>query len=280
MRVGIIGLGLMGGSFALALKKLYKNRGEKLEIVGIDHNDQHCLEALELKIADRITDDINDLLDLDLIILTIPVDGILKVIPELKNISEQTTVIDFGSTKELIVNSIPKEIRANFVAAHPMTGTEKFGPTAADRKLYRGKVVVLCDTEDNDPQHLKLAKNIFRELGMKIFYMGAKEHDRHAAYISHMPHAVSFSLANAVMSQQNPRSILAMAGGGFKDMSRIAKSSPNMWIDVFKQNKDNLLDAIDSINSELAKFQELVENEKWEELNSWILNANKLHDIL
>ena len=280
MKVGIIGLGLMGGSFALALKKLYKNKGEKLEIVGIDHNDQHCIEALELKIADRITDDINDLLDLDLIILTVPVNAMLKIIPELKDISEHTTVIDFGSTKELIIKAIPKEIRANFVAAHPMTGTEKFGPTAADRKLYRGKVVVLCDTEENDPKHLKLAKNLFRELGMKIFYMGAKEHDRHAAYISHMPHAVSFSLANAVMAQQNPQSILAMAGGGFKDMSRIAKSSPNMWLDVFKQNKDNLLDAVDSINSELAKFQELVENENWEELRNWILNANKLHDIL
>ncbi len=280
MKVGIIGLGLMGGSFALALKKLYKNKGEKLEIVGIDHNDQHCIEALELKIADRITDDINDLLDLDLIILTVPVNAMLKIIPELKDISEHTTVIDFGSTKELIIKAIPKEIRANFVAAHPMTGTEKFGPTAADRKLYRGKVVVLCDTEENDPKHLKLAKNLFRELGMKIFYMGAKEHDRHAAYISHMPHAVSFSLANAVMAQQNPQSILAMAGGGFKDMSRIAKSSPNMWIDVFKQNKDNLLDAVDSINRELAKFQELVENENWEELRNWILNANKLHDIL
>ncbi len=280
MKVGIIGLGLMGGSFALALKKLYKNKGEKLEIVGIDHNDQHCIEALELKIADRITDDINDLLDLDLIILTVPVNAMLKIIPELKDISEHTTVIDFGSTKELIIKAIPKEIRANFVAAHPMTGTEKFGPTAADRKLYRGKVVVLCDTEENDPKHLKLAKNIFRELGMKIFYMGAKEHDKHAAYISHMPHAVSFSLANAVMAQQNPQSILAMAGGGFKDMSRIAKSSPNMWIDVFKQNKDNLLDAVDSINRELAKFQELVENENWEELRNWILNANKLHDIL
>ena len=280
MRVGIIGLGLMGGSFALALKKRYKQKDEKLEIVGIDHNDQHCLEALELKIADRITDDIHDLFDLDLIILTIPVNGMIKAIQELKDVSEHTTIIDFGSTKELIVKSIPKEIRANFVAAHPMTGTEKFGPTAADRKLYRGKVVVLCDTEDNDKQHLKLAKNIFRELGMKIFYMGAKEHDRHAAYISHMPHAVSFSLANAVMAQQNPQSILAMAGGGFKDMSRIAKSSPNMWIDVFKQNKENLLDALNSTNSELAKFQELVENEHWEELKNWILNANKLHDIL
>ena len=280
MRVGIIGLGLMGGSFALALKKLYKKRDEKLEIVGIDHNDQHCIEALELKIADRITDDINDLLDLDLIILTIPVNAMLKVIPELINISKDTTIIDFGSTKELIIKAIPQEIRENFVAAHPMTGTEKFGPTAADKKLYRGKVVVLCDTEANSKRHLKLAKNIFRELGMKIFYMGAKEHDRHAAYISHMPHAVSFSLSNAVMGQQNPQSILAMAGGGFKDMSRIAKSSPNMWLDVFKQNKTNLLDAVDSINTELEKFKQLVEEENWDELREWILNANKLHDIL
>ena len=280
MKVGIIGLGLMGGSFALALKKKYKEKEDKLEIIGLDHNDQHCIEALELKIADKITDDISDLLNLDLIVLTIPVNAIISIMPQLKDASENTTIIDFGSTKELIVKSIPKEIRENFVAAHPMAGTEKFGPTAADRKLYRGKVVVLCNTEENSPKHLKLAKNIFKDLGMKIFYMDAVAHDRHAAFISHMPHAVSYSLANAVMRQENPKEILAMAGGGFKDMSRIAKSSPNMWLDIFKQNKNNLVDAVNCINSELVKFKDLVENEKWEELREWILSANKLHDIL
>jgi len=280
MKIGIIGLGLMGGSFALAIKKKFKQRDERLEIIGLDHNDQHCLEALELKIADKITDDIHDLLNLDLIVLAIPVNGILKILPELKEASKETTIVDFGSTKEMIVKSIPKEIRANFVASHPMAGTENFGPSAADRKLYRGKVVVLCDTEANDKYHLKKAKNIFRDIGMKIFYMNAKDHDKHAAYISHMPHAVSYALANTVLAQENPKEILAMAGGGFKSMSRIAKSSPNMWIDIFKQNKDNLLNAVDDISKELETFKSLTQNEEWEKLREWILKANKLHEII
>ncbi len=280
MKVGIIGLGLMGGSFALALKKAYKEKDEKLKIIGLDHNDQHCIEALELKIADKITDDINDLLNLDLIVLTIPVNAILNILPQLKDASKDTTIIDFGSTKEKIVNAIPKEIRANFVASHPMAGTEKFGPKAADRKLYRGKVVVICNKEQNDPKHLKVAKDIFREIGMKIFYMDAKEHDIHAAYISHMPHAVSYALANSVMKQENPKAILALAGGGFKDMSRIAKSSPNMWIDIFKQNKDNLLESIKHFKEEINLIEEYIKNDNWDKAKEWILKANELHNIL
>jgi len=280
VKVGIIGLGLMGGSFALALKKAYKEKDEKLKIIGLDHNDQHCIEALELKIADKITDDINDLLNLDLIVLTIPVNAILNILPQLKDASKDTTIIDFGSTKEKIVNAIPKEIRANFVASHPMAGTEKFGPKAADRKLYRGKVVVICNKEQNDPKHLKVAKDIFREIGMKIFYMDAKEHDIHAAYISHMPHAVSYALANSVMKQENPKAILALAGGGFKDMSRIAKSSPNMWIDIFKQNKDNLLESIKHFKEEINLIEEYIKNDNWDKAKEWILKANELHNIL
>ncbi len=280
MKIGIIGLGLMGGSFALAIKKEFKSRDEKIEIIGFDHNPQHCIEALELGIADKITDEISDMLNLDLIILAIPVGGIIKVVQELKNISPDTTIIDFGSTKEKIIKSIPPQIRKNFVAAHPMTGTENFGPKAADKKLYRGKVVVLCNTEENSKEHLDKAKGIFQDLGMKIFYMDAKNHDIHAAYISHMPHAVSFALANAVMSQQNPKDILAMAGGGFRSMSRTAKSSPNMWVDIFKQNKENLIDSVECFIKEMQTFNELTKNEDWEEMTKWILKANKLHEIL
>jgi prephenate dehydrogenase len=280
VKVGIIGLGLMGGSFALALKRRFKDRDEKLEIIGLDHNDQHCLEALELKIADKITDDITDLFNLDLIVLTIPVNAILKILPELKDVSSDTTIIDFGSTKEKIVDAIPKEIRANFVASHPMTGTEKFGPSAATRKLYRGKVVVLCNKEENAKRHLKFAKDIFRDIGMKIFYMNAKEHDVHAAYISHMPHAVSYALANTVMAQENPKAILALAGGGFKDMSRIAKGSPNMWIDIFKKNKQNLLTAMKEFKKELEQLEDFIEEDNFESAKNWILKANNLHDIL
>ncbi len=280
MKVGIIGLGLMGGSFALALKKEFKKREERLKIVGLDHNMQHSLEALELNIVDKITDDIHDLLHLDLIVLAIPVNAILKTLPLLKEASKNTTIIDFGSTKEKIVNAIPKEIRPNFIAAHPMTGTEKSGPTAADRKLYRGKVIVLCNTEENDKDHLFFAKELLRDIGMKIIKMNAKEHDRHAAFISHMPHAVSYALANSVLKQEQKREILALAGGGFKDMSRIAKSTPNMWIDIFTQNRENLLDATECFIQELQQFQEYVKNEDWQSAKEWILQANKLHEII
>ncbi len=274
--VAVIGLGLMGGSFALSLKGI----NPECRITGYDHNDQHCIEALELNLVDRITDEISDLYDMDLIVLAIPVDGIISTLKELTDVSSHTTIMDLGSTKSLIVESVPDKIRKNFVATHPMTGTEKFGPGAAFAELYRGKAVVLCNIEESGKEQRKLVKEIYGYMGMKIFYMDAKEHDRHAAFISHMPHALSYSLANAVMKQENPQAILALAGGGFRDMSRIAKSSPNMWIDIFRQNKSNLLEAIECLKDELNKCEEMVEKEEWERLREWMLNANELHNIL
>jgi prephenate dehydrogenase len=277
MKIGIIGLGLMGGSFALALRAHY---GEDLEILGYDHNDQHCIEALRLNLIDKISDDLEAFYDLDLIVLAIPVDGIIQVLKEFGDLSERTTIIDFGSTKKQIVDSIPPSIRKNFVAAHPMTGTEKFGPSAAVPDLYRGQVVVLCDIEQSGEHQRKFTKRIFTDLGMKIFYMEAGEHDRHAAFISHMPHALSYSLANAVMKQENPKAIIALAGGGFRDMSRIAKSSPDMWTDIFRQNRQNLIQAIDCFSGELEQCRKLVEAGEWEALHRWMEEANLLHEIL
>ncbi|MCF6207570.1 MAG: prephenate dehydrogenase/arogenate dehydrogenase family protein, partial [Sulfurovum sp.] len=179
-----------------------------------------------------------------------------------------------------ISESIPKETRHFFVTAHPMTGTEKFGPTAALPNLYEGKVVVLCDMEKSGKHQQERAKKLFTEIGMRLVFMGSKEHDRHAAFISHMPHALSYALANAVMRQEDPESIVALAGGGFKDMSRIAKSNPSMWEDIFRQNKSNLLEAIECFQKELEACKKLVETEKWEALNRWMAEANRLHDIL
>jgi prephenate dehydrogenase len=276
MRVGIIGLGLMGGSFALAVRKKY----EDLEIVGYDHNDQHTLEALELGLVDRVAEELSEFRDFDLIVLAIPVDAIVATIKQLTFVSPKTTIIDFGSTKKKIVDEVPESIRENVVASHPMTGTEKFGPSAAIENLYRGKVIVFCDIEESGTHQAKLARELFSKLGMKIFYMDASEHDKHAAYISHMPHALSFSLANSVMNQENPKAIIALAGGGFKDMSRIAKSSPNMWGDIFRQNRENVLEAIKSFRKELDFCEELIRKEDWDSLYSWMQKANRLHDIL
>ena len=276
IKVGIVGLGLMGGSLSLALKKHSKD----YYFIGLDHNERHCSEALKLGLVDEICTSTEALKNCDIIFLSIPVDGIISVAQQLGALTDTCTVIDLGSTKEKISLSIPSDIRHNFVAAHPMTGTEKFGPTAALEDLYTDKVVVLCDLEKSGEHQQNVAKKLFNDIGMNIVCMGAKEHDRHAAFISHMPHALSYALANSVIKQEAAESIIALAGGGFKDMSRIAKSSPNMWEDIFRQNKSNVLEAINSFQSELKKCQKMVENEEWETLNDWMKEANTLHDIL
>jgi len=274
--IGIIGLGLMGGSLSLALKKSSDN----YRFIGLDHNEKHCSQALSLGLVDKIVHTLDEIKQCDIIILTIPVDGIISVVTQLGALDETCTVIDLGSTKKKISESIPPALRKNFVTAHPMTGTEKFGPTAALDDLYEGKVVVLCDMEKSGTHQQEVAKKLFSDIKMTLVFMGAKEHDRHAAFISHMPHALSYSLANAVMKQEDPESIVALAGGGFKDMSRIAKSSPKMWEDIFRQNKTNLIEAIEAFETELKECRHMVENEEWETLNKWMAEANTLHDIL
>jgi len=275
-KIGIIGLGLMGGSLSLALQKTSNN----YYFIGLDHNQNHCKEALKRNLVQEIASSLAEIEACDIIILGIPVDGIIKVIQALKNLSPHTTVIDLGSTKEKISKSIPENIRQNIVTAHPMTGTEKFGPTASIENLYTNKVVVLCDLEKSGKHQQEVAKKLFNALQTKLIYMDSKEHDEHAGFISHMPHALSYALANAVMKQENPQSIIALAGGGFKDMSRIAKSSPNMWEDIFRQNKTNVLKSINAFQVELKKAEIMIEKEEWENLNTWMEEANTLHDVL
>ena len=276
IKIGLVGLGLMGGSLSLALQKSSK----AYYFVGLDHNEAHCKEALALGLVDEITHSLESLKSCDIIILSIPVDGIIAVSQAFGDLPSKCTVIDLGSTKEKISLSIPENIRQNFVTAHPMTGTEKFGPSASLEGLYTDKVVVLCDIEKSGKHQEVIAKELFTHIQMKIVCMGSKEHDRHAAFISHMPHALSYALANSVMQQEASESIIALAGGGFRDMSRIAKSSPNMWEDIFRQNKENVLESIHSLQSELKKCERLVEKESWQELNQWMGKANGLHDIL
>jgi prephenate dehydrogenase len=276
MKIGIVGLGLMGGSLSLAMRKVYAD----LEVIGMDHNPQHCTEALELGLVDKMVDTVEEIKNVDVLFLSVPVDGIVSILGQLAPLDPEMTVIDLGSTKSRIVASVPDEIRKSFVAAHPMTGTEKFGPSAAFDELYHGKAVVLCDLEDGGKHQQELAKKIFADIGMKIFYMDAEAHDRHAAFISHMPHALSYALANSVMAQEDPKAIIALAGGGFRDMSRIAKSSPAMWGDIFEQNQENLLQAIDSFSQELDLCRDLVSEGDWERLSRWMTEANTLHNIL
>ena len=237
MKVGIVGLGLMGGSFGKALKKY----SLASQVIGYDHNPTHQNEALTLGLVDALCT-LEELVRCDVIILSIPVDAIIAFLPSLIPVAlHGGTIIDFGSTKELIIKSIPQELRKNFIPAHPMTGTEKFGPSAAIDGLYEHKTMVLCNLESVDPLHKNKAIALFSALQMRLVFMDAKEHDIHACYISHLPHALSFALANMVMNHESPIDIISLAAGGFKDMSRIAKSSPAMWSDIFRQNRKNLL---------------------------------------
>jgi len=275
MNIAIIGLGLMGGSLALSLRK----QEYVTKIVGLDHNKEHEKIALELGLVEEIVS-LEELKKSDVIFLAIPVNGIIRALLDLEDVKNETTIIDLGSTKEKIVSAVPFKIRENFVAAHPMTGTENFGPTAAVEGLYEGKVVVLCNLEESGALQQKNAKMIFESLGMKMTFMNAAEHDRHAAFISHMPHAISYSIANTVMRQENKHNILALAAGGYRSMSRLAKSSPNMWEDIFRQNKTNLLEAISIFEAELAQLKDAITNDNWERVHKEMSDGNKLHDIL
>jgi len=275
MNVAIIGLGLMGGSLALSLKKL----NFITTIVGSDHNKRHQDDAIKLGLVQKIVE-FDETKNFDVIFLAIPVDGVISALQNLTDVGKETTIIDLGSTKAKIVSSIPQNIRKNFIAAHPMTGTENFGPTAAVEGLYENQVVVLCDLEDSGEIQTEVSKRIFKALGMKKYFMRANEHDRHAAFISHMPHAISYSIANTVMNQENKSDILALAAGGFRSMSRLAKSSANMWEDIFRQNKSNLLEAIELFEDELQLLKQNIKEENWDSVHKNIESGKRLHDIL
>jgi len=275
MVCGIVGLGLMGGSFGLACKDYFE------KIIGVDHNPKHKEDALKLGLVDEVAE-IEALSGCDVIVLAIPIRGIISVLKKLSEIGvkKDALIIDFGSTKESIISECPKNIRKNLVASHPMAGTEYSGPQAAISDLYYNKVMVVCDIEQSGKEQVKRAFDIFNYLHMQIKVMDAKEHDRHAAFISHMPHIVSFSIANAVLKQEDKEHIVTLAAGGFRDMSRLAKSNPHMWKDIFKENRKNLLDSIEAFKSELKKAKEMIENEEWDKLQEWMSSGNQLHKIM
>jgi len=277
MILGIIGLGLMGGSFALACKHNFNFN----KIYGIDHNEQHKQIALEKGLVDEIIE-FEDIVKCDVIVISIPICAIICVLNDLSKLTlkENVTIIDFGSTKEEIISKCPKNIRPNFIASHPMAGTEYSGPQAAIADLYENKVMVICNIEDNNNYQLNIAMQIYEALKMNIRIMDAHEHDRHAAFISHMPHIVSYSLANSVLKQEDNEHIVALAAGGFKSMARLAKSNPAMWKDIFESNEENLLDAIDAFRKELKTAKKLIKKKKYDKLYEWMKRGNELHNIL
>ena len=274
----IIGVGLIGGSMACDLKRLNPD----LKIIGIDTNDTHLDKALELRVIDDVSD-YSSLSEADLVILSIPVDHAIVELPKiLDEISDETLVIDVGSTKLPICNAVenhPK--RRNFLATHPIAGTEFSGPTAAIEGLYKDKTNIICEVEKTAFKLQEKALKVFSDFGMRIRYMNPEAHDKHIAYVSHLSHISSFMLGKTVIEKErNERDIFDMAGSGFESTVRLAKSSPAMWTPIFKQNKDNVIETLNEYINNLQAFKEYMEADNFDEIYNEMHSTNHIKDIL
>ncbi|BAP30545.1 prephenate dehydrogenase [Chryseobacterium sp. StRB126] len=279
MKISIIGVGLIGGSMALKLKE--KNIASF--IYGIDNSQQHINEALDLKIIDAEADLEQGVKGSDLVILAIPVDAARKLLPSVLDlVSDHQTVMDAGSTKAGIVGAVkdhPK--RSRFVAFHPMWGTENNGPKSAIAESFAGKAGVICNKEESAEDALNIVENIVNALEMHTIYMNAEDHDIHTAYISHISHITSYALANTVLEKEREEeTIFQLASSGFSSTVRLAKSHPEMWVPIFKQNKENVLDVLNEHITQLRKFKSALEKENYEYLEELITNANRIRGIL
>jgi prephenate dehydrogenase len=278
MTIAIIGTGLIGGSMALALREL----GIATRVIGVDSDPEHRQKALELKLVDEIADLKKAVEESDLVIIAIPVHATANLLPKIMDLVRHQVVMDVSSTKEVIIDSIkdhPK--RSRFVATHPMWGTEYSGPEAAVKDAFRGKVTVISGREDSDKDAVELVEDIYKKLGMSLIYMDPAAHDIHAAYVSHISHITSFALANTVLEKEREEdTIFAMASAGFESTVRLAKSNPEMWVQIFMQNRENILDVLNEHISQLRKFKSCLEKENEEYLAELIGNANKIRKIL
>lgn len=279
MKVLIAGLGLIGGSFALALR----NHGLTEEILGVERSPEIAQEALALGLADRIVGFEEGIAEADLIVLATPVDTLpLLAIKALNRIGPRQTVMDTGSIKGELCEAIAMHAhRGRFVAAHPMWGTEYSGPKAAQRGAFTGRNAVLCDTEHSDPDAVALVERIFRTLGCPLVYMDPEEHDLHAAYVSHISHVTSFALALTVLEKEREeRHIFDLAGGGFESTVRLAKSSASTWVPILLRNKYNILDVLREHIHQLQILRRMIERDDAEGLTEAMRKANFIQRIL
>lgn len=280
MTVAIIGIGLIGGSMALDLK----NREFADEIIGVDNNINHRNVALLSKIVDKIEPLEKAVEQADLIVVTTPINGIQQLLPQILTLTQGTSkvVTDTGSTKAGIGSLVANHPnRKQYVASHPMAGTEFSGPMAAINRLFDYKNVIICDKEKSSKQALRLVKRMYDTLNMKLIYMNSKEHDVSAAYVSHMSHISSFVLSLAVLEKEkNEKRILSLASGGFESTVRLAKSSADMWVPVFEQNSKYILEVLDTYMEKLQEFKTSIENNDDDKLHQLITQANHIQKIL
>jgi prephenate dehydrogenase len=275
----VVGVGLIGGSLAISLKE----KGVANWIIGVDNKQENLVKAQELKIIDEGSTLEDALQRSQLVILAIPVDAMLNALPSiLDKVQPHHVIMDVGSTKEKLLQLVaghPK--RGRFVAAHPMAGTEYSGPEAAVRNLFVQKTMVLCDVKNSDEDALELIESMVDKLNMRLVYMNAEEHDLHTAYVSHISHITSFALALTVLEKEKEQGrIFELASGGFESTVRLAKSSPDMWVPIFKHNRSNVLDVLDEHIHQLQQMRELLAQEDYDTFYKLIQKSNKIRKIL
>jgi prephenate dehydrogenase len=278
MTVSIVGIGLIGGSLALALKE----KGLAKKVIGVEADPVHQQKALELGLVDEIMELDEAIADSDLIVLATPVNAVVKLLPHVLDRVDKQIVMDVGSTKDGIMEVVKNHPnRKRFVATHPMWGTEHSGPEAAERGAFAGKATVICDREESDSDAVEVVENIYRALGMHLVYMNGEEHDVHVAYVSHISHITSFALANTVLEKEREEdAIFELASAGFESTVRLAKSNPHTWASIFMQNRENVLDVLNEHISQLRKFKACLEKENYEYLEELMVNANKIKKVL
>ncbi|MEY3323633.1 MAG: hypothetical protein RLZZ417_3216 [Bacteroidota bacterium] len=279
MIVAIIGLGLIGGSLGISLK----NKVGITRILGIDNQKEHASKALKLGLVDEIITLEDAIKTADVFIVSTPMDSMVKIVPDLlSRISDKQLIFDVGSTKMQLAEAVrlhPK--RSRFVAAHPMAGTEFSGPEAAIPDLFEGKFTVLCDIELSAQDALETVKRLFSALNMKILALDSKSHDVHTAYVSHISHISSFALALTVLAKEKDENrIFELAGSGFSSTVRLAKSSPDTWIPIFRQNRDNVLDVLDEHINQLSQFRSLLIKNDFDTFHTLIEEANAIKRII
>lgn len=279
MTVSIIGLGLIGGSFAKDLR----SAGLASELIGADASEAHARRALELGLVDRVLPLDEALRAGDVILLAVPVDAIQSLLPRvLDGVRPTQTVVDMGSTKFQIAETVQRHPnRERYVAAHPMAGTENAGPDAALAGLFKGKTVLLCDLDWSAPDACKTALELFHAVGLKFEFMNSDQHDRHAAYVSHLSHVAAYALSLAVQNEEKAGyAVPRLAGGGFASTVRLAKSAPEMWVPIFKQNRDHVLEAIDAFSERLQAFRQALADNDYAKLDALIREANEIRNLL
>lgn len=277
-QITIVGTGLIGGSLALQLNE----KGLASNIIGVDANTAHAQKAIELDLVDEVMDLDAAISQSEVIILAIPVDQVLKILPGILDLVSQQVVIDLGSTKWEVIELVKKHPnRGRYVAAHPMWGTEFSGPEAAIKGAFEEKAVILCDVQHSDADALEWTKGMFDKIGMHLLFMDAEAHDLHAAYVSHISHITSFALANTVLEKEKEEdAIFELASAGFESTVRLAKSNAAMWVPIFMQNRENVLDVLNEHISQLKKFKSCLEKENYTYMYELIERANKIRKVL